>query len=114
MGRFRVYYKGYYHEHSESNHTDVVARNELSALRKFFKQRRSELREADLLDGAELPNLATLDINSEYRWWEGEWLHVCRGIEKIDVARCPLCGGSGEVTGAVARELEQRPSAVSS
>lgn len=107
MPTYRVYYKGYYHEHSESNHTDVEARNELSALRKFFKQRRSELREAELLDGAQLPGLASLDINSEYRWWEGDWLHVCRAIEKIDVARCPMCGGSGEVVGAVAKEFEQ-------
>jgi len=108
MPTYRVYYKGYYHEHSESNHTDVEARNELSALRKFFKQRRSELREAELLDGAQLPGLASLDINSEYRWWEGEWLHVYRGIERIDVARCPMCGGSGEITGATAQKDARR------
>jgi hypothetical protein len=108
MGWFRVYYKGYYHEHSEFNHTDVEAENELSALRKFFKQRRSDLREAELLAGAQLPDLASLDINSEYRWWEGEWLHVYRGIERIDVARCPMCGGSGEITGPAAQKRKQR------
>jgi len=108
MSRFRVYCKGYYHEHSESNHTDIVAKDELSALREFFRQRRSELRGADLLDGAQLPDLASLDVSGEYRWWEGDWLHVYRGVEKVAVAPCPVCGGKGEVSDAVARELRQR------
>ena len=108
MPTYRVYYKGYYHEHSESNHTDVEARNELSALRKFFKQRRSELREAELLGGADLPDLVGLELKGEYRWWEGEWLHVYRGIEKVGVAPCPICQGTGEVSDAAAEELRQR------
>ena len=108
MPTYRVYYKGYYHEHSESSHTDVVARDELSALRRFFRERGSELREADLLDGAQLPDLASLDASDEYRWWEGDWLHVYRGVEKVTVAPCPLCEGKGEVDGMVAQELRQR------
>jgi hypothetical protein len=108
MPTYRVYHKGYYHEHSEFNHTDVVARDELSALRKFFRQRGSELREADLLDGAQLPDLASLDVGGDYRWWEGDWLHVYRGVEKVTAAPCPLCDGRGEVDGAVAEELGQR------
>ncbi|MDP2950520.1 MAG: hypothetical protein Q8P22_13425 [Chloroflexota bacterium] len=108
MPTFRVYYKGYYHEHSEWNHTDVEARDELSALRKFFRERRAELREADLLHGAQLPSLASLDPRSEYRWWEGDWLEVYRGIEKVDVAPCPVCEGEGELPRAVANEFGQR------
>ncbi|MGQ9571622.1 MAG: hypothetical protein ACUVV3_00310 [Dehalococcoidia bacterium] len=107
MPTYRVYYKGYYHEHSEHNHTDVQARDELSALRRFFKQRRSELREADLLDGAGLPNVASLDINSEYRWWEGDWLQVYRGVRQGGLAPCPLCGGSSQVTREVAKQFEE-------
>ena len=109
MLTYRVYYKGYYREYSEFEHTDVEASNELSALRKFFKERRSELREADLLEGAELPSLASLDVRSEYRWWEGDWLQVYRRVEEVDVAPCPLCEGTGEVAGAVARGLTQEP-----
>ena len=108
MTRFRIYYKSYYHEHSEFSHADVQARDELSALRKFFKQRRSDLGEADLLDAAQLPDLASLDVSGEYRWWEGDWLQVYRGVEKASVAPCPLCEGKGEVGGMVAQELRQR------
>ena len=109
MGRFRVYYKGYYHEYSEFEHADVEAADELSALREFFKQRRSELREADLLEGAQLPSLARLSVTGEYRWWEGDWLHVYRGIEQVDVEQCPLCNGAGEVAGTVARQFAREP-----
>jgi len=114
MSTYRVYYKAYYRELSEFAHTDVQARNELSALRKFFKERRSELREADLLDGAELPDTASLDVNGEYRWWEGDWLQVYRGIEKVDAVSCPLCEGKGEVGGAVATEFRERLLSVAS
>src|SRR4030042_830527 len=76
MPTYRVYYKGYYHEYSEFEHADVEAADELSALREFFKQRRSELREADLLEGAQLPTLARLSVSGEYRWWEGDWLRA--------------------------------------
>ena len=109
MPTYRVYYKAYYREHSEFAHTDVQARNELSALRKFFQERRSELREADLLHGAELPDLNRLDVSAEYRWWEGDWLQVYRGVEEVDVAPCPLCEGTGEVAGAVATGFSQEP-----
>ena len=109
MPTYRVYYKGYYHEYSEFQHTDVEAADELAALREFFKQKRSELREAELLEGAGLPRLARLKVGREYRWWEGDWLQGYRGIERVDVARCPLCEGRGEVAGAVARGFAQEP-----
>lgn len=114
MGLFRVRYKSYYREHSEFGHSDILARNELSALRKFFNERRSELREAELLDGAQLPDIRSLDLNSEYRWWEGDWLQVYRGIEKVDAVSCPLCEGKGEVGGAVATDFRERLLSVAS
>ena len=109
MPTYRVYYKGYYHEYSEFEHEDVEAADELSALREFFKQKRSELREAELLEGAGLPRLARLNVAGEYRWWEGDWLQVYRGIQQVDVEQCPLCSGTGEVAGAVARQFAGEP-----
>lgn len=109
MPTYRVYYKGYYREYSESKHTDVEAADELSALREFFRQRRSELGEADLLEGAQLPTLARLSVSGEYRWWEGDWLQVYRGVEQVDVEKCPLCSGAGEVAGTVARQFAREP-----
>jgi hypothetical protein len=110
MARYRVYYKGYYREYSEGKHADVDASDEVSALRKFFKERRSELREADLLEEAQLPSLGSLDIHGEYIWWEGDWLEEYRGIEEIDLTPCPLCDGTGEVASAVARQSTREPS----
>jgi hypothetical protein len=103
MQTYRVYYKGYYHELSEFKHFDVPARTEISALRKFFRLRKAELGDADLLYGADLPDVRTLKVQSEYRWWEGEWLEVYKGIEKVETVACPLCEGVGEVHKDVAQ-----------
>lgn len=105
MHTYRIHFKGHYHELSEWKHYDVTARTQLSALRKFFRFRRQELEDADLLDGAGLPGLSALDINTEYRWWEGDWLEVYKGIEELSIEPCPLCQGQGEVSKEVARQF---------
>jgi len=105
MPTYRIYWKGYYREHSEFPHVDIAARSKLSALRKFFEEIRSELEEDDSLEGSDLPDPRTLRVDGEYKWWQDEWLHDYRGIEEVDAVLCPWCEGSGEVTQAVGREF---------
>ncbi len=109
MSTFRIYYKGYYREHSEFMHMDVLAQDERAAVREFFKEIRNHLRESDLLDGSGLPDLRSVRVDGEYKWWEGDWLQVYRRVKEVDVVPCPLCEGSGEVDGAVARGFAQQP-----
>lgn len=109
MATYRVYYKGYYREHSEFMHMDVPAQDERAAVREFFKEIRDHLREFDLLDGSGLPDLRSVRVDGEYKWWEGDWFEVYRGVEEVDVATCPLCQGKGEVAGGVARGFAQQP-----
>lgn len=102
MPTYRIVYKSYYREHSEFGHADVIGKDELAALRKFFREIRSDLRDADLLEGAELPEVKALDVKGEYKWWAGDWYHAYRGIEEIHVLACPTCGGTGEIAAASA------------
>ena len=107
MATYRVYWKGYHGEHSEFAHVDINARNKVAALRKFFDEIRNELEEEDSLEGSDLPDLRTLRVDGEYKWWQDEWLHDYRGIEEIDAVPCPVCDGTGEVTRTVARAFQQ-------
>jgi len=105
MPTYRVYWKGYYREHSEFAHADISARSKVAALRKFFDEIRDELEEDDSLQGSALPDPATIKVDGEYKWWQGDWFHDYRGVEQIDAVPCPVCEGRGEVTSAVAREF---------
>jgi hypothetical protein len=104
MATYRIYWKGYYREHSEFAHIDVEAPSKRASLRQFFREIRSELRENDE-DDSEIPDLRKLRIDGEYSWWVGDWLHDYRGLEEIDAVTCPVCEGRGEVTSTVASSL---------
>ena len=101
MPTFRVYYKTRYRHLSEGGHHDFLADSEIEALRMFFSNRRTELEEEEESDH-DLPDLSNLSLSKEYTWSEGEYLVELRGVEKVDLAACPLCNGEGEVDAALA------------
>ena len=74
MPRYRIWYKGYYHEHSEFGHDDIDAQSEDEALHTFFKERIESTDFLDKYDG-ELPEVIE-DLVPEKvgSWWEGDWL----------------------------------------
>ncbi len=104
MPKYRVYYKYYYHEHSEFSHTDVIADNSRRALQAFFRRIRAFAHEMEF-DEPGIPDLRRVRPGGDYSWREGDWLASYRGIDEVDAIACPTCEGHGEVPSAVAQRL---------
>ena len=62
---------------------DDAANGKLPALRQFARRHQISIPKShDLTD---------------WKWEEGEWLHVFKLINDVTLRPCPRCGGSGEI-----------------
>ena len=83
MKTYAISYKSYYHELCDWSCVYVRARDQESALRQFARRHQISIPKShDLTD---------------WKWEEGEWLHVFKLINDVTLRPCPRCGGSGEI-----------------
>lgn len=97
MVAFRVHYKTHYMEHDDQAHRDIQAVSARGALQRFLAQVREYLTGPHQVDDGDFDDLRRVSVNGAYAWWEGDWLQVYQGIERIDEGPCPMCEGTGAV-----------------